>query len=1345
MIRKLLALARRRIDGVDRRIEDLAREVRRCRQRENELLVLGIPCQRGLRHVDGQLVVQCTEILRLCERSSREVIELVVERALAIEAIGAVGGQRPDVLAHLADERRCAGQQVELEQIGSAELIGLGVCEEVHFLLRCVIGHVADKEVIAQRAGGCAEICNLRHIGEVVVRHDIQGIFLVNGEDIAVGILGSVELQVRRAHGGGLGGVLSVGVPLLFIQVEEGVVAVDIGQEIIGDLIGGDVHGIVIDLQQERLADDLTHIQTDMLRLTGSFLIRRDIGQRLRAGRIIQSDDGDILVVLRCDVKGAVHQTDGHVLDLRSRVVDGGHRAQARAPAESVPVIGTVGLAVILRSQHKGDVDRRALGELLAVGLRTGPAEVHGLLRVLPASAVGIVEGGGNRAKILFYIDLTGLRIGDDILGIARITDGGKVELEDLIAVLVVQGVARGHILVVLGKRVAEVVVLAVLVGILDGDHVAEHVGRTVGIREIRVAGLLLVPVLGQRALIEHGGIGPVAIEAQHGDGMGNALDTVFRGNGIGIQEGLDISAVRVVGVEEFLLLVDEGERHMDGDAAIGRENDLCSGDELQQLGDIVRVGVAVAVDISLELARAGRDVVEQELCVVGIGVAVLVEVIGSELRRSGQDLAVNRPDNIGCHGHGLRQKIQDAFGRDRSLREDIGREGVFNGLVRKVVQGEVCGVDARAVGIVAELHLDLAVGLAVHKDVALGMDRIGNVGKACALLQDGIPGFGAGIIDGLGRGHQQALGQMTHGDAGLFLQTVFADVLRHEGCHTGDLRSRHGRAAHDLIGLAACHGTVDGIDVAAGSRDLGFHAQIARNTPGAEVAHGVGTGGTGARAHLARDGQLAGVVEHGRAVLGIDRGGGRLDIGRFRLQDADARDGRGGVGQIHADHACLVVADDCAGGARCSYGHVLLIEGARAAEDKGDLAGDDVGIVRQETVAVGIRAGVLEVDILIFGAAAVGRGIERCKGLVRIVAVRGIGVEDLRAVAIGEGVAGRAGIIHGGHAEGVLVGAGGAAGGEVHIVQIQGTRAVNRVFRPAGGIACGDGNDGIGLGQLIQDALILRIGGGKARVAGAERQVHGVTAEHHGVFDGDHVVGIICAAALAEDLHRDELGIGGNALHEHGIERLFIAALAVGDIAVRRGDTGDVGAVLTLFVIIVRDVEVLVHIVERERELAGEIELARIGDKLADVQLRQNSGDLVNIEQVQRSNELVLALARIGSQLLEGILERLAVKGDVVGVRTGVDDGDTAARAGVAVCPGGRGADHRAGGSHVGIGIAGGDDIRLIAVLERDGSHAVKRFDRLDLAIGHVGRDRVRQERHVPDDIERLAAEHIL
>ena len=90
--------------------------------------------------------------------------------------------------------------------------------------------------------------------------------------------------------------------------------------------------------------------------------------------------------------------------------------------------------------------------------------------------------------------------------------------------------------------------------------------------------------------------------------------------------------------------------------------------------------------------------------------------------------------------------------------------------------------------------------------------------------------------------------------------------------------------AAMSLSGWqAACHGTVDGIDVAAGSRDLGLHAQIARNTPGAEVAHGVGIGGTGARAHLARDGQLAGVVEHGRAVLGIDRGGGRLDIGRFR------------------------------------------------------------------------------------------------------------------------------------------------------------------------------------------------------------------------------------------------------------------------------------------------------------------------------------------------------------------------------------------------------------------------------------------------------------------------------
>ena len=46
--------------------------------------------------------------------------------------------------------------------------------------------------------------------------------------------------------------------------------------------------------------------------------------------------------------------------------------------------------------------------------------------------------------------------------------------------------------------------------------------------------------------------------------------------------------------------------------------------DELPAAGDIVRVGVAVAVDISLELARAYRDVVEQELRVVGIGVAVL-------------------------------------------------------------------------------------------------------------------------------------------------------------------------------------------------------------------------------------------------------------------------------------------------------------------------------------------------------------------------------------------------------------------------------------------------------------------------------------------------------------------------------------------------------------------------------------------------------------------------------------------------------------------------------------------------------------------------------------------------
>lgn len=68
--------------------------------------------------------------------------------------------------------------------------------------------------------------------------------------------------------------------------------------------------------------------------------------------------------------------------------------------------------------------------------------------------------------------------------------------------------------------------------------------------------------------------------------------------------------------------------------------------------------------------------------------------------------------------------------------------------------------------------------------------------------------------------------------------------------------------------------------------------------------------------------------------------------------------------------------------------------------------------------------------------------------------------------------------------------------------------------------------------------------------------------------------------------------------------------------------------------------------------------------------------------------------LAETGRGALETIKERALVKARVVDIQAGIDDGDPAACAGVAVGPGVIGADHRARRSRVGL-----VDIRLVLI----------------------------------------------
>ena len=181
-------------------------------------------------------------------------------------------------------------------------------------------------------------------------------------------------------------------------------------------------------------------------------------------------------------------------------------------------------------------------------------------------------------------------------------------------------------------------------------------------------------------------------------------------------------------------------------------------------------------------------------------------------------------------------------------------------------------------------------------------------------------------------------------------------------------------------------------------------------------------------------------------------------------------------------------------------------------------------------------------------------------------------------------------------------------------------------------------------------------------------------------------------------------------------------------------------GAVLALLVVVVDDVQRGIHIVEAEGQLLVEIQLlsGQTGHPLGGVELGQNclNGSLVH----QLQGVLVgcqghaLGLCVLG----QGIEVGAIVQGLVIGVRTGVHNGDAGTGTGVAAVPEGAGADHAA------AGIGSGDDTLvtlchggLILCLHGHGLDTVNGGDLLQGAVGHPGGDQVAHQGHVPDHIQ--------
>ena len=1102
------------------------------------------------------------------------------------------------------------------------------------------------------------------------------------------------------------------------------------------DLVGGGVVGVVGDLNQQVVnALGLAQIQGD---IRGSALgsTLGGAGGAVQNGHLVivdQEGGRHIAVVLSGQDQAAGAGLDVflevHVGQDRLGPVDESGVGPAGTIAQGIPVGGGIALGIVghIVLGSLSDLD----GDLLTLSsLGGGIVDTDVALSIAPAAAVAVVvSASGGRTGRLIIVD-SAVLAGDGRPGIRSVADQGEGSTGKDGGIRV-DGGAVG-IIGLIHVRIAAEVVHAGIASVLDGQGlilggvlvVGVHVGHTgLGL------GLMILQIA---ADIKHGGIGPAAVVAQDGNGVAVALDTLGGGNLVGVHITLDIGAGVVAGLVILVQAQDLGiDFHMD--AAVCGDLHGALVQLLEEQVSIVGVDVAVVVEVGVVLIGDGiqdaGDIVQERLA-VGLGdLAVAIEVAVGKTLGSGHlhHLAVHGPGDIGGQvgGPGVLEvhhgAVLELIGED-ILGEEVGAEVEGGRSILQVVDGEAEVILAGAGGIVAQLHLDLTVGSAgvgvlIHLDVGAGGNGSAHIGKAGALLHNGIVAILALaviLIHGDSGGHQQGLSQSTGGEAGLLRQLVGADVLGHHSGHTGNLGRGHGGTGHILVAAAI----LQGVDIAARSGDLRLQLQGAGNAPGGEVAHGVVAAVVDRGAGLGTNGHLAGVI-HQAGISGVLLGVG-LDGLAVGLGHGDAGLCLGVVAEVHVDGASLVVDDDGGNGTGSHSVLALLIEGDGTAVAQADLALEQVGHGGE----VFLRAAGIHVHELML----TGNGGHGQVGIAGGLAV------DLLVAGHFDEVAGSAVVIHGGDAQRVGVGAGAAVGGPADALGVG--IGIGGVLEPVAGVTGGHGNDHAAVDNSLQDGLVLGVGlTGIAGVAAAQRQVGGIAAQDHGVLDGGHVVGVVSAAALTEDLHGVHLGIRGNTLGQGGIQSGSEGPVGLLNVAVAGGNTGDVGAVVTLLVVVVGDIQIGVNVVEAEGDLGADIQVLSL-----QVALLLEGVELLQLVSVIRSGD------GGDAQALDSVAVGSAVEGGVIGVSAGINDGHLGACAGVTVSPGNAGADHGGGGSHVGVGgLRLLDHARLILRLDQDGINTLDLLDLLDLAILNVGGDDVGGQGQIPNHIQRLAVQGLL
>ena len=338
------------------------------------------------------------------------------------------------------------------------------------------------------------------------------------------------------------------------------------------------------------------------------------------------------------------------------------------------------------------------------------------------------------------------------------------------------------------------------------------------------------------------------------------------------------------------------------------------------------------------------------------------------------------------------------------------------------------------------------------------------------------------------------------------------------------------------------------------------------------------------------------------------------------------------------------------------------------------------------------------------------------------------------------------AGGIHGGHGQGVGVGSGRAAGGKADIVVIQ-IAAGAGSHRPLIGVTGRNRYNRIGFGQVVQKfgvhtCVVVNL----ARHIGAQRQVHRIAIQKDRVLNGSHVVGFRNATAHTGYLQGDDLSVGSRAAYENRIGSAEVAVL-FGNVAVGSGDAGHMRAMAAEVVIVVRDAQICIHIVVAEGQLFIEIQILcrQLGGTLMNIQLGKHCRQLLHIQEVQRRQIRLLGQAGFLRVLLQSVQKCTVVKGLVVSVRTGVDDSNPAARAGVALLPSQARPGHT--GGDIGLGrhnVRFFRGLRFVPLLHDGVLHAGKLPDFFQLTIGYVGGDDVPHQSQVPHHVQRAAPQHL-